>query len=126
MKLLLDTHAFIWWARGDSRVEAAWVDPIVDPLNSVYVSAAVAWEIEIKKRNGRLDFAWSTSEVASEFGFELLPISVEHATAAGALAWEHRDPFDRMLVAQSLDDGLVLVTVDPVVASAPGVRVLGP
>lgn len=124
MKLLLDTHAFIWWVRGDSRVNAAWVGPIVDPLNSVYVSAAVAWEIEIKKRNGRLDFAWSTHEIASDFGFELLPISVEHATAAGSLEWDHRDPFDRMLVAQSIDDGLVLVTADSVVASAPGVRVL--
>lgn len=124
MKLLLDTHAFIWWVRGDSRVIPTWIDPVVDPLNTVYVSAAVAWEIEIKKRNGRLDFAWSTSEVASEFGFEPLPISVEHAAAAGALEWEHRDPFDRMLVVQALDAGLVLVTVDPVVASAPGVRVL--
>lgn len=124
MNLLLDTHAFIWWVRGDSRVSAAWIEPVVDPLNRVYVSAAVAWEIEIKKRNGRLDFAWSTPEIASEFGFELLPISVEHASAAGALEWGHRDPFDRMLVAQSIDDGLVLVTVDSVVASAPGVRVL--
>lgn len=124
MKLLLDTHVLVWWALADSRLRESWVEAIVDPVNTVYVSAATAWEIETKKRLGKLRFPPTVDELAPQFGFAPLSITVAHATRSGLLEWEHKDPFDRMLVAQSVSDGLVLVTADETVAAAPGVRVL--
>jgi len=124
MRLLLDAHVFVWWIRADSRIDPSWVAPIVDPANSVFVSAAVAWEIETKKRADRLAFHHDTPRIASEFGFELLSITPRHAVVAGSLAWEHRDPFDRMLVAQAIEQDLTLVTADTAMRSAPGIKVL--
>ncbi|MHB1170993.1 MAG: type II toxin-antitoxin system VapC family toxin [Lacisediminihabitans sp.] len=123
-RLLLDTHVFVWWVLADSRVKQSWIEPIVDPENSVFVSAATAWEIETKKRIGELSFEHDVADIAPKFGFELLSITVEQASAAGALDWHNRDPFDRMLVAQAITQDLTLVTADDAVRSAPGIRVL--
>lgn len=122
--LLLDTHAFIWWARGDARLRPSWIEPIIDSANTVLFSAASTWELETKKRGGRLSFHKDVADVAQEFGFELLSISVAHATRAGSLEWEHRDPFDRMLVAQAQLESSTIVTADEAILSAPGVKVL--
>lgn len=124
MKLLLDTHVVVWWSTGSSRVPMNWVEAIVDPANDVAVSAATAWEIEIKKRAGKLDFPRTALEVATENRFGLLPISFEASTLAGQLDWDHRDPFDRMLAAQSIEHGLTIVTSDRELAGGPGVRTL--
>lgn len=124
MKLLLDTHVVVWWAEGSPRVPAAWVEAIVDPENEAIVSAATAWEVEIKKRSGKLVFSPTVLEVAADSGFTLLGISAEDATLAGSLEWDHRDPFDRILAAQSLGLGLTLVTQDRELLAAPGVRAL--
>ncbi len=124
MKLLLDTHVVIWWALANPRVKGAWLEPIVDDANTVYVSAASAWEVEIKRRQGRMPLRHSLVEVSSEYGFELLPMTATDGVTAGALDWDHRDPFDRMLAAQCLDHRLVLVTDDPAFATAPGIRTL--
>jgi PIN domain nuclease of toxin-antitoxin system len=122
--LLLDTHVVIWWAIGSSRLPAAWIEVIVDPDNEVLVSAASAWEVEIKKLSGKLFFSPSVVEVVQESGFTVLPISAEDATLAGSLDWEHRDPFDRMIAVQSVEHALTVVTHDEVLRAAPGIRVL--
>lgn len=124
MKLLLDTHVFVWWTLADSRIRESWVEAIVDPVNTVYVSAATAWEIETKKRLGKLRFSYTVDELVPQFGFSPLSITVAHATRSGLLEWEHKDPFDRMLVAQSTSEGLAMVTADEAVVTAPGIRVL--
>jgi PIN domain nuclease of toxin-antitoxin system len=123
-RILLDTHVFLWWAKASSYVRAAWLEQILDEGNEVFVSAASAWEIETKKRIKKLDFDDDVAHVASEFGFDPLSVTMEHATLAGALDWEHRDPFDRMLVAQAVAEQMLLISADEAMRSAPGVRVL--
>jgi PIN domain nuclease of toxin-antitoxin system len=92
--------------------------------NSVHVSAAVAWEIETKKRIGKLQFGHDVESMTEALEFEPLAITVEHAALAGSLAWSHRDPFDRIFAAQAISSDLVLITGDAAMKSAPGVRVL--
>jgi PIN domain nuclease of toxin-antitoxin system len=122
--ILLDTHVFMWWIQEPSRIRTEWLESVMDSGNRVHVSAACAWEIETKKRIGKLAFDHDVADVASEFGFESLSITIDHAALAGSLEWGHRDPFDRMLVAQALSDDMVLLSADDVMKSAPGVRVL--
>jgi PIN domain nuclease of toxin-antitoxin system len=123
-RLLLDTHVFVWWVKAAPKITPTWLEAILDPTNSVHVSAATAWEIETKKRIRKLDFDYEVASVTAEFGFEQFAVTMDHAAAAGALEWEHRDPFDRMLVAQARVNDMTLLTSDMAVKSAPGVRVL--
>jgi PIN domain nuclease of toxin-antitoxin system len=114
VKLLLDSHAYLWWLADAPDLSAAARTAIADPANSVLISAAVVWEIEIKRALGRLD-AGDIGFVA-EIGanrFIELPVGASHAEAAARLPRHHDDPFDRMLVAQSRVEGLVCVTCDP-------------
>jgi PIN domain nuclease of toxin-antitoxin system len=122
--LLLDTHVVIWWIFANPKVRPSWVEAIVDPENSVALSAASVWEVEIKKRRGKLDFPLDLVDLASAHGFDLLPMTASDARLAGSLDWEHNDPFDRMLAAQSLEHGLTVVTDDGALAAAPGIRAL--
>lgn len=124
MNLLLDTHVVMWWAEASPRLQASWIDAIVDRANVVYVSAASVWEVEIKRRNGKLPFPHRFIDVATEYSFEMLSIHAHDAALAGALDWEHRDPFDRMLAAQCIGRGLSLVTADDALRQAPGIRIL--
>ena len=123
-KLLLDTNAFLLWSRGDRRIPTTWVETILDPANTVYLSAVSAWEIAIKRRLGKLAFVGTAVESAEFHGFEWIGITPDDAQTAGDLDWAHRDPFDRMLVAQATGRGLVVVTTDSAVAEAPGIRTL--
>ena len=123
-RLLLDTHVFIWWVEASPRVQPHWVDAVLDPENSVHVSAVSAWEIETKKRIGKLRFGHDVGDIAAQLGFEHLSITMSHATGAGALKWNHGDPFDRMLIAQAIENDMLLLTSDESIKSAPGVRVL--
>ncbi|MEJ1230174.1 MAG: type II toxin-antitoxin system VapC family toxin [Galbitalea sp.] len=123
-RVLLDTHVFMWWIQEPSRIRPEWLESVLDPDNSVHVSAACAWEIETKKRIGKLSFDHAVADVASEFGFEHLSVTIDHAALAGSLDWNHRDPFDRIIVAQALSNEMILITSDAAVKSAPGVRVL--
>ena len=112
MRLLLDTHALLWWLDADPRLDPAAVSAIGD-ADTVMVSAASAWEIAIKQALGKLT---GPDDLAGELvtnGFTPLPITVAHASTAGALPPHHPDPFDRMLVAQARLEGLTLVTRDP-------------
>lgn len=113
MNLLLDTPALLWWLAG-ARLAADARDRIADPATMVAVSAASVWEIEIKRALGKLRLDASIVDLVASEGFEALPISLAHAEAAGRLPPHHRDPFDRMLVAQALAEGLSIVTRDPI------------
>ena len=110
MNLLLDTHVFLWWSEGQ-RISPQAFTAIADPDNIVYVSAASIWEISIKSARGKLKVDDAIFDVGND-DFEPLPITHADARLAGSLPDHHRDPFDRMLVAQALAYDLVLVTRD--------------
>ena len=114
MKLLLDSHTYLWWLADDPLLSTAARTAIADPRNTVLVSAATIWELEIKRALGRLHVgdADLVAEI-TENGFGEVPVRASHAVAAAGLPPHHADPFDRMLVAQSRADGLVCVTRDP-------------
>ena len=101
MNLLLDTHVFLWWDSWAKALSADTRDVIADPANQVFVSAVSIWEIAIKRRLKKLDFRGSAVAAIGANGFHELPILPIDAENAGALAWQHNDPFDRMLVAQA-------------------------
>jgi PIN domain nuclease of toxin-antitoxin system len=112
MRLLLDTHAFLWWDANDPQLPAGQRKAIASPQNEVFVSAVSVWEIAIKRASGKLIFSGSAAKAIDKHRFSPLPITVEHAEHAGSLPALHRDPFDRLLVAQAHLEGLTLVTVD--------------
>lgn len=110
MRLLLDTHVLIWWDAG-LGLPSAIVEAIRD-ADQVYVSAVTGWEIAIKTSLGRMATSRRVEDAVADSGFEELPVRLRHAHRLEALPWHHRDPFDRMLVAQALDEGLTLVSKD--------------
>jgi PIN domain nuclease of toxin-antitoxin system len=112
MKLLLDTHAFLWWDSNDARLPAVLREAVASPGNQVFVSAVTAWEISIKRGLGKLVFARGLRKAIEGHGFRGLSITVEQAEWAGSLPQLHHDPFDRLLVAQAQLEGMILVTVD--------------
>ena len=114
--MLLDTHALLWWLANDPRLGDAAREQIADPAVEVAVSAASAWEISIKQALGRLEMEADLAIAIAASGFRELPITIEDALTAGALPRHHRDPFDRMLVAQALREGCTIVTADPDIA----------
>lgn len=111
MRLLLDTHALLWWLADDGLITEAR-NAIADPANGVSVSAASAWEISIKKTLGKLTAPGDLEYQVLQSGFLPLPINIAHGIAAGQLARHHEDPFDRMLIAQAFTEGLTIVTRD--------------
>ena len=117
MRLLLDTHALLWWQTGDDRLSARARAAIADEANEILVSAASAWEIATKARLGKLasvpQAAARFAELVRADGFLALPITQAHALRADGYAPPHRDPFDRMLAAQSELESVPLVTNDP-------------
>jgi PIN domain nuclease of toxin-antitoxin system len=117
VRLLLDTHALLWWATLNRRLSPKAKKAIARQESEVFVSAASAWEIATKSRLGKLEWppeAGSVRDYAVGQGFRLLSISVEHAERAGQLTIEHRDPFDRMLIAQAQSEDLQLVSKEAV------------
>ena len=114
MRLLLDTHALLWWLAGDEALSAAARAAIADDGNTVYVSAASTWEIATKHRIGKLPgvaaIAGDLEAAIHYHGFRGLPVTLRHGQEAGALPGPHRDPFDRMLIAQAIGEGMVLVS----------------
>ena len=117
MKVLLDTHALLWWATGDRQLTKKAKAAIAAEDNSVYVSAASAWEIATKVRLGKLAWPATAGTVGAYVlrqAFRPLPISIEHAERAGQLPIDHRDPFDRMLAAQALSEGVSFISADTI------------
>jgi PIN domain nuclease of toxin-antitoxin system len=115
--LLLDTHALLWALGDPDRLSSAARSVLESRATPAYASAASVWEISIKRRSGKLTAPDDLIAQAEEAGFDSLPIAASHAWRAGELPLHHRDPFDRMLIAQALADGLTVVTKDPVFAS---------
>jgi PIN domain nuclease of toxin-antitoxin system len=112
-RLLLDTNIVIWLLLGDrGRVTSRAVAAMEDEVNDVAVSAVTVWEIAIKRSRGRLDLPDAWAAALARLRFDPLPITAVHAAAVERLPWHHRDPFDRMLVAQATVEGLALVTAD--------------
>lgn len=122
MKLLLDTHALLWWWVDDPQLSITVRRMIQSADTEVWVSAASAWEVATKQRLGKLpglpvDLCANWLTLLREDGFQPLDITTDHALLAGQLNSEHRDPFDRMLVAQALAEEAVLVTSDAALKS---------
>jgi PIN domain nuclease of toxin-antitoxin system len=112
MKLLLDTHAFLWWLGDDERLGPKAREAIRDAGNLVFVSAASASEIAVKRAAGRLEAPGDISEWIDQNSFGDLPIEVEHAVVSTELPPHHADPFDRLLVAQAQLEDMTLVAHD--------------
>lgn len=127
MTLLLDTHVLLWALGAPHRLPETVRSALADRRTPLLVSAASAFEIATKHRLGRLPEAAALVHdidgVVARLGAEPLSITPRHAIAAGALDWQHRDPFDRMLAAQAMSDGLTLVTADPAFAELPGLTI---
>ena len=121
MNVLLDTHVFLWWDSQDEALNEATRALIADPVNQVFVSAASIWEIAIKRRLKKLDFCGSAVAAIGANGFHELPILPADAENAGALEWQHNDPFDRLLVAQARRLTFTLATADAAIRGYPSV-----
>jgi PIN domain nuclease of toxin-antitoxin system len=123
LKLLLDTHLLLWAAGDPDRLPAAVRSLLDDPQNELIFSSASLWEVAIKHSLGRGDFRVDARLLRRgllDNGYDELPITSEHAVALDSLPPIHKDPFDRMLVAQSMVEGITLLTADPLVAQYPG------
>ena len=120
MRFLLDTHALIWWLAADEALSSVARAAIADHENEIFVSAASAWEIATKHRIGKLPQAGLLAADIAGFvtaqGFNELPVSIRHGQLAGALPRIHKDPFDRMLVAQAIIEDLTFVSNDEILA----------
>ena len=112
MRLLLDTHIFLWWVSDWDQIARSAREAIADPANEVFVSAVSGWEIGVKKAKGRLTAPGNLAAVIEDKQFRHMPLTFEHAERAAALPLHHHDPFDRILVAQAQAEGLTLVTRD--------------
>lgn len=111
-RFLLDTHVFLWWLDDAPELGPHCRELIADQRNEVFISAATIWEISIKKTIGKLDAPEDMDSIVEDEGFSKLPISLYHGQLAGSLPVLHRDPFDRMLVAQAQSEGLILMSSD--------------
>jgi PIN domain nuclease of toxin-antitoxin system len=123
MKLLLDTHVLIWAAGFPDRMSVEARELIADPDNDLVFSAASLWEVAIKNALGREDFTVDARLLRRgllDNGYSELPVASEHAVAIDSLPPIHKDPFDRLLIAQAMVEGITLLTVDDLVGQYPG------
>ncbi|HSD28271.1 MAG TPA: type II toxin-antitoxin system VapC family toxin [Vicinamibacteria bacterium] len=120
MRLLLDTHAFLWWVGASRELSRRARSAVGSGRNECFLSIASGWEIAIKVSLGTLKVQGALDRFLPEQlaanGFQALTIDLKHCARVAALPFHHRDPFDRLLVAQALEDGLAIVTADPVFA----------
>lgn len=116
MNLLLDTHVLLWWLDNHTALSEKARTAIADGNNLVFLSAVIIWEIRIKQALGKLEIPSNFRKVLDQQPFEMLAITVEHAHAVTDLPAHHRDPFDRMLVAQARIEGFTIVTHDAIMA----------
>ncbi|MCL2873447.1 MAG: type II toxin-antitoxin system VapC family toxin [Defluviitaleaceae bacterium] len=119
MGIILDTHVAIWFFEGDKRLSKSAIDAICDLDNMIYVSIASVWEVSIKLSTGKLKFDGGIEnfiETIYKNEFELLGISPRHTKTIAELPFIHRDPFDRMLVAQAIAEDMAILTVDENIA----------
>ena len=116
MRLLLDTHVFLWWAEDNPALSNSARQAIGDEANECFLSIVSCWEMAIKASLGKLRLSPSVErfvvEQVGSNGFQLLPVDFRHVAAVEGLPFHHRDPFDRLLVTQTLAENLILVTAD--------------
>lgn len=121
MRLLLDTHTFLWLVEGSPRLSAIATAAIANPLNELFLSVASVWELAIKTANKKLTLSDPLDAYVARwtpvYQLDLLPIHSSHALGVGDLPDHHRDPFDRMLISQSQIEGMILVSGDAKLAS---------
>jgi PIN domain nuclease of toxin-antitoxin system len=119
VRVLLDTHVFLWWNENNTQLSKKALRILSDPANSLILSVASAWEIALKTQAGKLripeDAATYVPTRVAHYGMEILPIHLAHALALASLPMLHRDPFDRILIVQSQIEKLSLITADPVI-----------
>jgi PIN domain nuclease of toxin-antitoxin system len=119
MKLLADSCVLVWWLDDPKLLAAQARTAIADPRNEVFFSAASVWELGLKIRKGKLQMPSNFAGVLLQDGFSSLPVTVDHAARSILLPPVHEDPFDRLLVAQAMEEGLVIVTRDGVIPEYP-------
>jgi PIN domain nuclease of toxin-antitoxin system len=116
MRLLLDTHAFIWWADEPEKLSPAALSALEDEGNILVLSVASVWEMQIKAGLGKLSLSLPLKELIESQrtanGLQLLPVELAHVLALDSLPPHHKDPFDRLLIAQSVEEGATLVSAD--------------
>jgi PIN domain nuclease of toxin-antitoxin system len=112
VRLLVDTHAALWLLGEDERLPSSADALLTDTANEVLLSAAVVWEVSIKRSLGKLDAPDGFAETLMDAGALPLAVSIDHARAVGSLPWHHRDPFDRLLVAQAILEDAAIVSGD--------------
>lgn len=115
MRILMDTHIFLWWLSEPDQLKPKELESISDPEHTVFLSAVVGWEIAIKKSLGKLEFDGDLIKIADRNQFEILPISLQHTQFLEKLEDHHKDPFDRLLLAQAKTENLVFATHDRLV-----------
>lgn len=127
MKLLLDTHVLIWWSLDSAKLTKKIYDLLTDPDNTLVVSIASIWEMQVKVQLGKLDLDKKVSELITHQqqvnNLEVLPIDPAHVYALENLPNEHRDPFDRIIIAQSIVEAIPLLSADKVFARYPVERI---
>ncbi len=123
MRYLLDTHAFIWWDSSSNRLSRRVFDIIIEPANDILISLVSVWEMQIKQQVGKLILARPLAKILEsqqqQNDIRLLPIELSHLLALSDLPDHHRDPFDRLLVAQARIENLTLLSADPHIARYP-------
>ena len=120
MKLLLDSHAFVWMHDQPDKLSSNVADKIIDPANEVYLSVATVWELQIKIKLGKFSFSDRLDNVIADQrrvnGLQILPVSLSHALYVDKLPVHHKDPFDRLLIAQAIVEKMTLVSSDKLFA----------
>ena len=117
MRLLIDSHAFLWWSEASARLGAAARNALADRANEVLVSIAGLWELTIKQSSGRLTLPDDLQAMVASQGFTVLPVTFIHLRRIGSLPRVHRDPYDRMMIAQALAEGIPIATGDRIFAA---------
>lgn len=117
MRILLDTHLLLWWLMDDPALSAEARALVSERENVVFISAVTMWEIWLKQSLGKLRLPADFEAKMTDEAFENLPLTYQHTRQLASLPWHHRDPFDRMLVAQARYENLVLLTADQVVST---------
>lgn len=116
MKLLLDTHVFLWWLADQSKISSDARNLIEDRGNQVFVSMVVLWEISIKRSIGKLVAPFELQNAVQECDFDILPIEIKHIEYSEKLPWLHRDPFDRLMISQAFIEQATILSKDPIIA----------
>ena len=123
MRLLIDSHAFLWWGESSPALGNTARSAIADPASEVLISIAALWELIIKASSGKLTLPADIETMVASQGFSVLSVSFDHLRRFGTLPRHHRDPFDRMMIAQALAEGIPIATGDRVFA-AYGVQIV--